>query len=77
LTEIPPKILVDGAIRPGCLAEGTRKELVALGRDGKAENGVTRRANARLLLDGRRSRKRVAQALDGRRHSFIGMNLLA
>ena len=39
------------------------KELTALGRDGKAESRVTRRANALLLLDDGWSCERVAQAL--------------
>jgi Homeodomain-like domain len=63
LTEIPARIHVEGAIRPGFLEEATRKELTALGRDGKVEICVTRRANALLLLDDGWSCERVAQEL--------------
>ncbi|MGH6846207.1 MAG: hypothetical protein ACREC0_01850 [Methylocella sp.] len=44
------RILVEGMFHPGFLDEATRKELAALGRDGKAESGATRRPNALLLL---------------------------
>ena len=50
-------------IRAGFLDEGTRKELTALVRDGKAESRVTRRANALLLLDDGWSCQKTAQAL--------------
>src|SRR5262249_34574276 len=40
-----------GMIRGGFLDPGTRADLIALVRDGKAETRLTRRANALLLLD--------------------------
>src|ERR1700746_2493015 len=50
-------------IRAGFLDEGTRKELTALVRDGKAESRVTRRANALLVVDDGWSCQKTAQAL--------------
>jgi transposase len=50
-------------IRGGFLDPGTRQELIALVRDGKAETRLTRRANALLLLDDGLSCEAVAKVL--------------
>ena len=50
-------------IRGGFLDPGTRQELIALVRDGKAETRLTRRANALLLLDDGLSCEVVAKVL--------------
>src|ERR1700730_12154885 len=44
-------ILVGEMIRGGFLDPAIRADLIALGRDGKADTRLTRRANALLLLD--------------------------
>jgi transposase len=50
-------------IRSGFLGTTARQELLALMRDGKAENRMTRRANAIILLDDGWSCEEVAEAL--------------
>src|ERR1700758_792450 len=50
-------------IRGGFLDPGTRQDLIALVRDGKAEMRLGRRANALLLLDDGMSCEAVAKVL--------------
>src|SRR5215472_7274664 len=50
-------------IRGGFLDPGTRRDLIALVRDGKAEMRLGRRANALLLLDDGMSCEAVAKVL--------------
>src|SRR5262245_66424935 len=52
-----------GMIRGGFLDPGTRADLIALVRDGKAETRLTRRANALLLLDDGMSCAAIAKVL--------------
>src|SRR5262245_14602697 len=75
-----------GMIRGGFLDPGTRADLIALVRDGKAETRLTRRANALLLLDDGTSCAAIAKVLylddDTIRYSYQlygekGLNWLA